>query len=182
MITINKHLSKATRLMATLLAVSMLTACGESMDDLNSYIATTNARPAEPIAPIPPVQTYTPYAYEGLLGRDPFLQSLSEGSDDVASSSGAGPRPDFDRSKEYLERYELDTLAMVGTFARDNSYWALVRDPEGVIHRVPAGDFIGKNHGQVVAISSTELQLSELISDGAGGWLVREASIALGEG
>jgi len=182
MITSNKYAAQIARLVTMLLAVSMLTACGESMDDLNTYIATINARPAEPIPPIPPVQTYTPYPYEGLTGRDPFLQSLSEGSDDVASSSGAGPRPNFERPKEYLERYELDTLAMVGTFAKENNYWALVRDPEGVIHRVPAGDYIGKNHGQVVAISSTEIELSELISDGAGGWLVREASIALGEG
>jgi len=182
MITSNKYAAQIARLVTMLLAVSMLTACGESMDDLNTYIATINARPAEPIPPIPPVRTYTPYPYEGLTGRDPFLQSLSEGSDDVASSSGAGPRPNFERPKEYLERYELDTLAMVGTFAKENNYWALVRDPEGVIHRVPVGDYIGKNHGQVVAISSTEIELSELISDGAGGWLVREASIALGEG
>jgi type IV pilus assembly protein PilP len=164
-----------------ILATAMLSACGSSMDDLNTYIATVNARPADPIPPIPPVKTYTPYPYEGETGRDPFLQSLNEGSDDVASSQGAGPRPDFERSKEYLERYELDTLAMVGTFAKDEAYWALVRDPEGVIHRVAVGDYIGKNHGQVVAISSTETELSELISDGAGGWLAREASIALDE-
>jgi type IV pilus assembly protein PilP len=182
MINVNKQFFQPTRVLGILLSVSMLTACGENVDDLNSYIATTKARPAEPIPPIPPVKTYTPYDYEGLTGRDPFLQSLSEGSDDVASSKGAGPRPNFERAKEYLERYELDTLAMVGTFEKENNYWALVRDPEGVIHRVPAGDFIGKNHGQVVAINSTDVELSELISDGAGGWLVREASIALGEG
>ncbi|NOR19165.1 MAG: hypothetical protein GQ538_03655 [Xanthomonadales bacterium] len=174
--------SQSYRLIGMLLVVSMLTACSENMADLNSYIASTNARPAEPIPPIPPVKTYTPYPYDGLAGRDPFLQSLNEGSDDVASSSGAGPRPNFERAKEYLERYELDTLAMVGTFAKENNYWALVRDPEGVIHRVPNGNYIGKNHGQVVAINSTQIKLSELISDGAGGWLVREASIALGEG
>ena len=117
-----------------------------------------------------------------MIGRDPFLQSISEGSDDVRSSSGTGPRPDFERSKEYLERYELDTLSMVGTFGNDESYWSLVRDPEGIIHRVPVGNYIGKNHGKVVNISETEVDLSELISDGADGWLVREASIALGEG
>jgi len=178
----NKKLSQLGRLTGLLVLTSMLAACGENMEDLNSYIATINARPADPIPPIPGVKTYTPYPYEGLTGRDPFLQSLNEGSDDVESSKGAGPRPDFARSKEYLERYELDTLSMVGTFAKENNYWALIRDPEGVIHRVPAGDFIGKNHGQVVAIGSTEVDLSELISDGAGGWLVREASIALGEG
>jgi type IV pilus assembly protein PilP len=167
---------------AVLVAV-MLSACTESMDGLDKYIASVKARPADPISPIPPVKTYTPYEYEGLSGRDPFLQSISEGSDDVRSTaSNSGPRPDFDRPKEYLERYELDTLSMVGTFAKEDNYWALVRDPEGIIHRVPVGNFIGKNHGQVVNIQSTEVVLSELISDGAGGWLVREASIALDEG
>lgn len=165
-----------------LLVAVLLTACGENVDDLEKYIASVKARPADPIPPIPPVKTYTPYEYEGLTGRDPFRQSISEGSDDVRSSKGTGPQPDFDRPKEYLERYELDTLAMVGTFSKEGAYWALVRDPEGVIHRVPVGNFMGKNHGQVVNIGTTQVDLSELISDGAGGWLVREASIALGDG
>jgi len=164
------------------LVAVMLSACGEGIDDLEKRIASVKARPADPIAPIPPVKTYTPYEYDGLTGRDPFRQSISEGSDDVRSSKGTGPQPDFDRAKQYLERYELDTLSMVGTFSKEESYWALVRDPEGVIHRVPVGNYMGKNHGQVVNIANTQVGLSELISDGAGGWLVREASIALGEG
>ncbi|MCW8926144.1 MAG: pilus assembly protein PilP [Xanthomonadales bacterium] len=178
-----KRLGKQVKLVAgALMAAVMLSACSEDVGDLEKYIATVKERPAQPIPPIPPVKTYTPYAYEGLTGRDPFRQSISEGSDDVRSSTGTGPQPDFERPKQYLERYELDTLAMVGTFGKGESYWALIRDPEGVIHRVPVGDYMGKNHGQVVDISNTEVNLSELISDGAGGWLVREASIALGEG
>ena len=176
---IGKQLIQVT---GAVLAVMMLSACTESMDDLDKYIAAVNARPADPIEPIPPVKTYTPYDYDGRAGRDPFRQSLSEGSDDVRSSVGTGPRPDFERSKEYLERYELDTLSMVGTFSKEESDWALVRDPEGVIHRVPVGDYIGKNHGKVVEISNAQMSLSELISDGGGGWIVRNASIALGEG
>ena len=178
-----KRIGKQLRYVAGMVLVAvMLSACSESMNDLDEYIATVKARPADPITPIPPVKTYTPYIYEGLNGRDPFLHSISEGSDDERSSKGTGPRPDFGRSKEYLERYELDTLSMVGTFANDESYWGLIRDPEGVIHRVPVGNYIGKNHGKVVNITETEVYLSELISDGADGWLVREASIDLGEG
>jgi type IV pilus assembly protein PilP len=178
-----KHIGKQLRQVAVMiLVVAGLTACSESMDDLREYIDSVKARPADPITPIPPVKTYTPYTYEGLTGRDPFRQSISEGSDDVRSTKGTGPRPDFGRSKEYLERYELDTLSMVGTFSKDESYWALVRDPEGVIHRVSVGNYMGKNHGKVVNISNAQVDLSELISDGADGWLVREASIALGEG
>ena len=178
-----KRIGKASvRLIGLVILASMLSACTESMDDLDKYIAAVKARPADPIEPIPPVRTYTPYEYDGQTGRDPFRQSLSEGSDEVRSTAGTGPRPDFERPKEYLERYELDTLSMVGTFSKEESDWALVRDPEGVIHRVPVGDYLGKNHGRVVSITAAQLDLSELISDGAGGWLVREASIALGEG
>jgi len=178
-----KRIGKQVRHVAGMVLVTlMLAACSESMDDLQKYIDSVKARPAEPIPPIPPVKTYAPYVYEGMTGRDPFRQSITEGSDDVRSSKGTGPRPDFDRPKEYLERYELDTLSMVGTFSKDKDYWALVRDPEGVIHRVPIGNYMGKNHGKVIRITTTEVDLSELISDGAGGWLVREASIALGEG
>jgi type IV pilus assembly protein PilP len=178
-----KLIGKHTGNVALLILLTVtLSACSKDLGDLENYIADVKARPADPIAPIPPVKTYTPYEYEGLSGRDPFRQSLSEGSDDVRSTAGTGPRPDFERPKEYLERYELDTLSMVGTFSKENSDWALVRDPEGVIHRVPVGNYIGKNHGQVVNIKSTQIDLSELISDGTGGWLVREASIALGEG
>jgi len=34
----------------------------------------------------------------------------------------------------------------------------------------------------VAMVSDTQVSMSELISDGAGGWLVREASILPGEG
>ena len=178
-----KHLGKqVSHFAGMVLMVMMLSACSENTNDLEKYIVSIKERPADPIPPIPPVKTYTPYEYDGLTGRDPFRQSISEGSDDGRGEKGTGPRPDFDRPKQYLERYELDTLAMVGTFSKEESHWALVRDPEGVIHRVPKGDYMGKNHGQVASISNTQVNLSELISDGAGGWLVREASIALGEG
>jgi len=178
-----KRLGKQVKLVAgTLLVAVMLSACSEDVGDLEKYIASVKERPAQPIPPVPPVVTYAPYEYEGMTGRDPFRQSISEGSDDVRASTGTGPRPDFDRPRQYLERYELDTLVMVGTFSKEESFWALIRDPEGVIHRVPVGAFMGKNHGQVVDIGDVRVNLSELISDGAGGWLVREASIALGEG
>jgi type IV pilus assembly protein PilP len=174
---------QAKTIAGTVVLAVLVSACTENIDDLEKYIEAVKARPADPIEPIPPVKTYTPYDYEGLTGRDPFRQSLSEGSDSPSSTKGGtGPRPDFDRPKQYLERYELDTLSMVGTFSKEGSEWALLRDPEGVIHRVPVGDYIGKNHGKVVAISDSQVSLSELISDGAGGWIVREASIALGEG
>jgi type IV pilus assembly protein PilP len=179
----NRNNPSRKMLAAALTAFAMMAAaCSGPSDDLNRYIAEVKARPPTPIPPIPPVRTYTPYKYEGLKGRDPFRQSTSAGSDQVAASSGPakGPRPDLQRPREYLERYELDTLLMVGTFSKESADWALIRDPDGVVHRVAVGNYIGKNHGKVSGISNSEVQLSEFIADGVGGWLVREASIALG--
>jgi type IV pilus assembly protein PilP len=166
-------------LMALLLP--LLISCASKQDNLSRYIAEVKARPAAPIPPIPPVRTYTPYKYDGLAGRDPFRSSTSEGTDEVVpGKKGNGPRPDFKRTREYLERFELDTLAMVGTFDKESNHWALVRDPDGVIHRVSTGNYLGKNHGKVMSIRGNEVALSEFVSDGAGDWLVRDASLALG--
>jgi type IV pilus assembly protein PilP len=163
------------------LTVLLLAACADEPDDLNRYIAEIKARPAAPIPPIPAVRTYTPYEYEGLAGRDPFRMSTSEGSEEpIAGGTGTGPRPDLQRTREYLERFELDTLSMVGTFAKETSEWALIRDPDGVVHRVAVGNYLGKNHGKVSQIDADEVHLSEFIPDGSGGWLVRDASMALG--
>ncbi len=173
------HLNKVK--FATLVSVlTLLAACGSREDDLGHYITAVKARPATPITPIPAVRTYTPYIYNGLQGRDPFRQSTSEGSDEEAGDSrNDGPRPNLKRTREYLERFELDTLLMVGTFDMETSNWVLIRDPDGTIHRVAAGNYMGKNHGKVSVISPGEVELSEFIVDGAGGWLVRSASLVL---
>lgn len=161
---------------------AILGGCSANMDELNQYIAEVKSRPSQGIDPIPPVKTYSPYVYSGDTGRDPFRTSTNDGSDVNGSQSQgnrSGPRPDFERTREYLERFELDTLSMVGTFSRDENFWGLLRDPDGVVHRVSVEDYAGKNHGKIVAIRDNEIELSELITDGLGGWLVREATVAL---
>ncbi|MFT5138572.1 MAG: type IV pilus assembly protein PilP [Lysobacterales bacterium] len=173
----------ARGLILTISSALLLSACGGEMNDLTIYIEEVKQRQADPIPPIPSVKTYSPYTYEGQTGRDPFRQSTSEGSDDVGSNSDSnGPKPDANRVKEYLERFELDTLAMVGTLAMDGNHWSLIRDPDGVVHRVPVDSYLGRNHGRVTSIRETQVSLSELITDGLGGWLIRDASILVGEG
>ena len=173
----------ARGLVLAILSGLLLSSCGGEMNDLTVYIEDVKQRQADPITPIPPVKTYSPYAYEGQTGRDPFRPSTSEGNDDEGpNSTSNGPRPDASRAKEYLERFELDTLSMVGTLAMDENHWGLIRDPDGVVHRISVDNFIGRNHGRVTSIRETQLGLSELITDGLGGWLVRDASITVGEG
>ena len=174
--------AKFSGLVLLVACTGLLTACGGRQDDLNRYIAEVKERPATPIPPIPPVRTYTPYTYEGLVGRDPFRQSTSESAEQVAQNSNAtGPRPDLQRTREYLERFELDTLLMVGTFNKESSEWALIQDPDGTVHRVSVGNYIGQNHGKIIRVSEFEVELTEIIPDGLGGWMERTAAIAISE-
>ena len=70
---------------------------------------------------------------------------------------------------------------MVGTYQQENDYWAIVVDPEGTLHRVSQGHYLGHNHGLVMAIFENEIQIQEWINDGLGAWRERNAAMALKE-
>jgi type IV pilus assembly protein PilP len=70
---------------------------------------------------------------------------------------------------------------MVGTLKRDGNSWALVRMSDSTIHRVKPGNFLGENHGKIVQISESEVELTEIVPDGLGGWMERQAALALSE-
>lgn len=99
----------------------------------------------------------------------------------VAAAQGDGPRPDPNRRREELEGYPLDTLKMVGTLEKQSHYWGLVQTKDRMIHRVELGNYLGENYGRILDIDEDRISLRELIQDGAGGYLERQASLALGE-
>jgi type IV pilus assembly protein PilP len=57
----------------------------------------------------------------------------------------------------------------------------LIKDPQGVIHQVRVGDYMGQNYGHVTQVTTSEVDLVELVSNGSGGWMERDSSVALGE-
>ena len=89
--------------------------------------------------------------------------------------------PDFNRRKEELESYSLDTLRMVGTLEQEGTIWGLVQTKDGTIHRVKTGNYMGLNYGRIVRISEDKIELSELLQDGAGGYVENAAALSLGE-
>jgi type IV pilus assembly protein PilP len=81
--------------------------------------------------------------------------------------------------KQYLERFSLASLQMVGYLKRDDGSWALVEDDTGGVHRVQVGDYMGSNWGKIESVSDTGIDVTEIVSDGASGWLRRPRSIEL---
>lgn len=162
--------------LATLAMMSGLAACS-GQGDLNEWVAQVKARKGAPLPALPVVKTFETYLYQDQDRRDPFEPAPPQAN----SANMAGPRPDQNRPREPLEAFPLDSLKMVGTIGAKGSVEALVKDPQGVIHQVHVGDYMGQNYGHVAQVTPGEIDLVELVPNGSGGWMERDATVALGE-
>ena len=162
-----------------MLSLILLAGCTGGKQDLEQWVQQPLARPPGEVEPLPQVQTPEPVVYDANDLRDPFMRARPD-AEEVASS-GDGPRPDPDRRREYLERFPLDALEMVGTIALGDQTFGLISDPDDTIHRVSEGNYLGQNHGRILQITPVAIEVMELVPDGAEGWMEREASIALPE-
>jgi type IV pilus assembly protein PilP len=164
-----------------LLAGSLAACSGNNTEDLSAYVAAVKSRQQARIDPLPEFAPFETHLYEASGERDPFTPPVYSAPTRVAKASGSGIAPDPNRSREPLESEPLDSLRMVGTLERQNNSWALVRMSNSTIHRVQPGNFMGQNHGKIVQITESEVELTEIVPDGLGGWMERQAALALSE-
>lgn len=174
-------MSKVWRLALTAVSAALLLGgCGgNDFDDLNVFMAEKRARPGGIIAPIPTFQAYEAFAYSATALRSPFDRPV-EVRDITQMQAISAIKPDENRAKEFLEQYTFDSLAMVGSLERGGTQWTLIRDPEGGVHRVRLGNYLGRNHGKVVEMTDTYVAVVEIVSDGTeDGWVERPRTIEL---
>lgn len=161
---------------------SLLTACGGgSMADLDQFIASTKLAHHGKVDPLPEFPEYQNFTYSAETSRDPFRPQIDESTTVASADEYSGPRPEAARRKEPLESYPVDALKMVGLLQQKSQTWGLVRDPDGTIHRVQPGNYAGQNHGKIIQVSETKIQIVELVPDGLSGWVNREAQLAMAE-
>jgi len=168
-------------------AIAMIVAIGpgcvdRNISDLEIYARDILSRKGTRIDELPPIEPYEVYTYSSSDAIDPFEPFYKEQEtkkDDLAGPPNGGTRPNFDRNREELESYSLDSLRMMGTLELNSELWGIVRSPDGTIHRVQVGNYIGRNHGKIVGISEESIDLNEIIQDGSGGWQERTAALAL---
>jgi type IV pilus assembly protein PilP len=154
-----------------------LAGCMSGIDDeLLSYIDEVKARPGGRIEALPQIKPYDTFEYGADTIRSPFFPDRPD-----SPATMAGPKPIQDRSKEYLEQFPLDTLAMVGTLDRQGETFGLVQTQDGMVHRVTSGNYLGQNDGRIVAVNDAGIRLEELVPDGIGGFYQRSAEIGLSD-
>jgi type IV pilus assembly protein PilP len=167
------------RILLLAATLAFVAGCTGGDSDLKEWVAQEKAKRGAPIAPLPVLKTFETFEYKDQERRDPFAPSLEE-QQQAQATAGAGPQPDK-HPKEPLENYPLDSLKMVGTIGIGATMEGLIKDPDSVIHRVHLHNYLGQSSGKITAVAEDHIDLVELIPNGTGGWMERQASVALGE-
>lgn len=148
-----------------------LAACSSADSDLQQFIQQTDRQPGGHVEPLPEIKPYQTFTYTDQKLRSPFVPSQAVGLDSV--------RPDSNRPRQYLEQFSLDTLKMVGTLKIAGNMYGLVQTKDGVVHRVTIGNYMGQNDGRITDITSSKIDLVEIVPDGLGGYMKRPAALGL---
>ena len=164
----NRHLWLSALVPITL----VLGGCASNMNDLTQKVDQILARPGGKIEPIPEIKPLPKYSYVETNARTPFAPPVTQ-----KANQTNGVSPDMNRPKEPLEMFPLDALSMKGIIVRGGTTYALVRDPDDVIHEIQVGNYMGLNYGKVVSITSDKITLEELVPDGQGGWRKQSAIV-----
>ncbi|MBK1649145.1 pilus assembly protein PilP [Rhabdochromatium marinum] len=155
--------------------------CGDDpgLNELQAFVAEQQQRRPPPLDPVPQIKQIDNFIYDPTGLRNPFIMDELSIEAIAPETSGNGLAPDLLRRKEELEQYSLDSLRMVGTLNQDETMWALIVSPDGVLHRVSVGNYMGRNYGRVTSISEQGIQLTELVNEGVNEWVEQQTSIAL---
>ena len=177
--TLNQTLKTVT---VGLLALSTLTACTQSdVSDLNTFVADVKVKYQGQVEALPVISPYESYHYGVAKQRDPFRPSVSLVKEATIKRSSSGLKPNEVRNKEGLEKYALGSLVMVGIMNNDGQNWAIVKAPDSSIFRVRKGNYMGENHGKILRINESGIELREIVADGRGGWIERKNKLNLSE-
>lgn len=172
-----------------LVATLLLSGCVDWVDDkqdLVQFVNKTKAAPSGKIKPLPEFKPYHSFVYEGASMREPFVELVpytepEEVVDNEPKAEAGGLQPDLERQKEYLESFALEKLEMVGSIYKkdEQAIWALVKDSNAEVHRVGKGSRMGLDFGLVVDVDEQMIILSEIVTNGRGGWMKRSRNLVL---
>lgn len=161
-----------------LTACIFLVSCGSGKgDDLDKFMEDAGKDMRVKIDPLPEVKPYVPFQYnaDNTLS-DPFKPRKAE----VNKSNGI--HPNFQRPKEPLEAFPLESLKFVGVLSKNKLNYALIKTPDNTIQQVKIGNYLGQNFGIVTDVTETSVMLKEIIQDDlSGDWTERSSSINLQE-
>ena len=104
------------------------------------------------------------------VGRNPFSTPNVDLVSTVQSVSKDCLKVDINRNLEPLEKFPIDQLSMRGTLLIGKQRWALVQVLDGQLYKIKVGHYLGLNHGKVLAVNKTKIDVLALIMNKSGCW------------
>jgi type IV pilus assembly protein PilP len=156
----------------------LVSACQQDKDDLNEYVQRVKSQQSADIPPIPVVKPYEAFNYAANELRDPFITTNTQVEETVETIPDNGIKPDDNRRKELLESFALSDLQFVGSLEQEG-LWGLIRSPDGVIHKVGVGNYMGMNNGKITAMTSDSINLKEIVLEKQGRYIERDTAISV---
>lgn len=159
-------------------AIVLLQGCTDrNLSEVRQFMEDERSKTGDAIDELPNSPAYVGSVYSAAGLKSPFDPPRADNGSDPQGDKVDPPDPN--RVKEFLERFNIVELKMVGTMEQDGVRWALVNDGTGSVHRVTAGNYLGRNHGLIDRIGATGLELVEVVVDGRGGWIERPRSLSM---
>lgn len=165
-----------------LLALSLLGGCENTKgtEDLEQFVAEIKSATAPEVEPLPIIEPVESYQYAAASEGNPF--SISNVLPEKKEVPKAPPLlAELDRDREVLEFFPLDSLIMVGTLKQGDVLWAMIVAPDGTIHRVKKGNYIGSNLGEILEVVEGQIKVEETFESDDGEWEKRVVAVALPE-
>lgn len=168
------------------LAAVLLAGCGGGdNEEIATWMQEQRAKTQPKVEPISEPVRFVPQPYQSEGATPPFAQDKLTAALRRAANATAPSltllTPELNRRKEPLEAEPLDAIAMVGLLDRKGEKVALVKVGT-LLYQVRAGNYLGQNYGRVTRISESEITLREIVQDGTGEWIERQAVLQLQEG
>lgn len=155
----------------------LLVACSDDQgDDLDVFMKNAGNDMQVKIKPLPEVKPYLALQYNADNAlNDPFRPRK-------ASTKVAGILPNFNRAKEPMEAYPLESIQYVGHLSKGKLAYALLKTPDSGIQQAKVGNFIGQNYGMITKITDSEVTLKEIVQDDlSGDWVERQTVLTIQE-
>ena len=187
------HSNRYIGLTIVLLAILGVAGCvSGDMSDLEKQVSKIMSKPGGRLEPLPEIKPYEAYVYEsGKLGAHNPFKRFYVVEQSLAIEESEGPVDDGlteemrseiqNRNREELEGFELDSIKMVGTLQNEDNNWGIVIDPDGIVHRVKTGNYIGLNIGKITSVQEEQIEVREIMKDNSGRYEERKALLPLTE-
>jgi len=160
-----------------LIFVAALSGCSQKgLEDLEQFINQARMEKGQ-VAPLPKFKPVESFLYTAYQSRDPFRNWQVDPIDIAKNNAANGLQPDTKRPREKLESFPLDSLHLRGTLKIGKTRWALIGSPDNIVYKVKTGNHLGRNFGKIDSIKEDTIELTEIVSDGLGGWQKRKATI-----